>query len=134
MSLMKWVDHRMIPVEVLREFAMHQAELTSIRLAAEDAGVGRSTLHKFIAQGSMPHARIRRLLALWYIRRVEGLELAEYARPYVAAFENLFSGLPEPSIRRVLDTIAEEFAAAERETPRWIAVIRTRLEESRPVQ
>jgi hypothetical protein len=47
------MDHRTVPVEVLREFARSQVELSSIRLVAEDAGVGRSTVHKFISAGTI---------------------------------------------------------------------------------
>lgn len=42
------MDHRTVPLEVLREFARSYAELTSLRTVAEDAGVGRSTVHSFI--------------------------------------------------------------------------------------
>jgi hypothetical protein len=80
-------DHRSVPLDVLRDFARSEAELTSIRLAAEDAGVGRATPHKFITAGTKPHLRVRRLLALWYLRRLPGVHDAELVRPYVSVAE-----------------------------------------------
>jgi hypothetical protein len=125
------MDHRTVPVEVLREFARSQAELSSIRLVAEDAGVGRSTLHKFITAGTMPHPRVRRLLALWYLRRLEGVDEMELVRPYVSALETLVGDVPEPSRGRVttdvLDSVDRGYSASGEETPRWVHALRTRL-------
>jgi hypothetical protein len=122
-----------VPLDVLREFARSQAELTSIRDVAEDAGVRRSTLHKFIAAGTMPHPRIRRLLALWYLRRREGVDEVDLIRPYVAALGTLLANVPEPSRERVarivLDIIWEGFAGTEEEAPRWLDVLRRRIGE-----
>src|SRR5688500_4392342 len=87
-------DHRAVPLAVLRDFARSMAELSSIRLVAEDAGVGRSTLHTFITDGTTPHPRIRRLLALWYLRRQSGLDEIELLRPYVAALDVLLADTP----------------------------------------
>jgi hypothetical protein len=123
-------DHRAVPLEVLREFARSQAESTSIRNEAEDAGVGRSTVHKFISAGTMPHPRIRRLLALWYLRRREGVEL-ELIRPYAHALSVLITGMPGPSrervTRAVLDNIEEGFASEGEEAPRWLEALRSRV-------
>lgn len=125
------MDHRTVPLEVLREFARSQAELSSIRLVAEDASVGRSTLHKFITAGTVPHPRVRRLLALWYLRRVSGIDEVELVRPYVSALGVLFGDVPEPSRGRattaVLDTVDRAYADAGEEPPRWVNVLRTRL-------
>jgi hypothetical protein len=124
-------DHRAVPLEVLREFARSQAELTSIRLVAEDAGVGRSTLHKFITAGTMPHPRVRRLLALWYLRRMGGVDETELVRPYVSALEVLVGEVPEQTRMRVtmhvLDSVDQGYTDAGEETPRWINALRTRL-------
>jgi hypothetical protein len=125
------MDHRTVPLEVLREFARSQAELSSIRLVAEDAGVGRSTLHKFITAGTMPHPRVRRLLGLWYLRRLEGFDETELVRPYVSALETLVGDVPEPSRGRVttdvLDSVDRGYSASGEETPRWVQALRTRL-------
>jgi hypothetical protein len=125
------MDHRTVPLEVLREFARSQAELSSIRLVAEDAGVGRSTLHKFISAGTMPHPRVRRLLALWYLRRVSGIDELELVRPYVAALEVLFGSLPEPyrgrAMMAVLDDVDHACTDAGEETPRGVKALRSRL-------
>jgi hypothetical protein len=60
-----WVkDYRAIPVDVPRDFARTQTEITSIRQVADDVGVGRSTLHKFILGRTAPQPRVRRLLAV----------------------------------------------------------------------
>ena len=125
----------MVPVEVLREFARHQAELSSIRLVAEDAVVGRSTLHKFINAGTMPHPRVRRLLALWYLRRLNGIEETVLVHPYRSALDTLIADLPEPlrtsATIAVLDTLERVHADAGEETPRWIPALRTRLARGR---
>ena len=124
-------DHRTVPLEVLREFARSQAELTSIRLVAEDAGVGRSTLHKFITADTMPHPRVRRLLALWYLRRLGGVDETELVRPYVSALQVLVGEVPEQSRMRVtthvLDSVDRGYTEAGEETPRWIKALRSRL-------
>jgi hypothetical protein len=125
------MDYRSVPVEVLREFARTQSELSSIRTIAEDAGVGRSTLHKFITAGTTPHPRVRRLLALWYLRRMSGLDELELVRPYVAALDVLFGDVPDPArvraTRGVLDSVERAYAEIGEESPRWIEVLRTRL-------
>ncbi len=125
------MDHRTVPLEVLREFARSQAELSSIRHVAEDAGVGRSTVHKFITAGTTPHPRVRRLLALWYLRRLSGVDELELVRPYVSALKILFGDVPESSRGRamlaVLDDVEHAYTAAEEEPPPWVEVLRTRL-------
>lgn len=128
------MDHRTVPLEVLREFARGQAELSSLRLVAEDAGVGRSTLHKFVTAGTMPHPRVRRLLALWYLRRLGGVDETELVRPYVSALEVLVGEVPEPSRARVttdvLDSVDRGFSDAGEEAPRWTGALRRRLARS----
>ena len=125
------MDHRAVPLEVVREFARTRTELSSIRLVAEDAGVGRSTLHKFIAAGTMPHPRVRRLLALWYLRRLEGVDEMELVRPFASALGILLGDVPGTSQERVrlsiLDSIEEGCTAVGEEGPRWVAVLRARL-------
>lgn len=125
------MDYRSVPVEVLREFARTQAELSSIRTISEDAGIGRSTLHKFITAGTTPHPRVRRLLALWYLRRMSGLDELELVRPYVAALDVLFGDVADPArvraTRSVLDSVERAYAEVGEESPRWIEVLRTRL-------
>ncbi|HYW13906.1 MAG TPA: hypothetical protein VE871_18225 [Longimicrobium sp.] len=118
-------------MEVLREFVRSQAELSSIRHVAEDAGVGRSTVHKFITAGTTPHPRVRRLLSLWYLRRLSGVDELELVRPYVSALKVLFGDVPESSRGRamlaVLDDVEHAYTSAEEETPPWVEVLRTRL-------
>lgn len=125
------MDHRTVPLEVLREFARSQAELSSIRHVAEDAGVGRSTVHAFITAGTMPHPRVRRLLAQWYQRRLSGLDELELVRPYVSALEILFGDVPESSRGRamlaVLDDVERAYTDAAEEIPPWVNALRTRL-------
>lgn len=125
------MDHRTVPLEVLREFARSQAELTSLRVVAEDAGIGRSTLHKFINAGTMPHPRIRRLLGLWYLRRLDGFDEVELVRPYTAALDVLMGDMPEVSRERVvmdvLDGVDRGYSSAGEQPPRWIQVLRTRV-------
>lgn len=63
-------EHRAVPLYLLREFYMDMVELTSLRSVASAAGITRSTLHKFVADGSVPHPRTRRLLALYYLQTI----------------------------------------------------------------
>jgi hypothetical protein len=125
------MDHRKVPLEVVREFARSQSELSALRTMAEDAGVGRSTLHKFITAGTMPHPRVRRLLALWYLRRLSGVEELELVRPYRSALEVLIDDVPEPSRQRVtmnvLESIEQGYTSLGEEAPLWVSVLRTRL-------
>ncbi len=120
------MDHRKVPIEVLREFALAQAELTSLRAVAEDAGVARSTLHKFTHEGTMPHPRIRRLLALWYLRRASAEEVASILRPWRAAVDKLLADLPEQerqSAERELISAVEVIHDRRGERPRWLELL-----------
>jgi hypothetical protein len=125
-------DHRKVPLEVLREFTRDQAELTSLRAVADDAGVGRSTLHKFVQAGTHPHPRTRRLLALWYLRRRVGIDETELIRPYRAALALLVGEVPsiarERSLAEVLDGIARGHVTARDPVPRWLEVVRERID------
>lgn len=120
-------DHRAVPLEVLREFTRSMVEMSSIRLVAGDAGVNRSTVHKFITAESTPHPRVRRLLALWYLRRVAGIDELELVRPYAAALDVLMAQVPDHALPRVtldvLVAIQQGFAAGGEEPPRWIDAI-----------
>jgi hypothetical protein len=115
---------------VLREFVPSMAERSSIRLVGEDSGVGRSTIHKFISAGTTPHPRIRRLLALWYLRRVQGVDELELLRPYASALDVLLADVPAPARASVtldvLMSINKGFAREGEEAPRWLDAIRRR--------
>lgn len=127
---MTFTDHRAVPLEVLREFTRSMAEMSSLRLVAEDAGVSRSTVHKFITAGTTPHPRCRRLLGLWYLRRLAGVDELELIRPYASALDVLLADVPARSLRNVTLTvlwgIAEGFSAEGEEAPRWLDVVRSR--------
>lgn len=131
------MDHRAVPLEVLREFARSYAELSSIRAVAEDAGVSRSGVHKFITAGTTPHPRVRRLLALWYLRRLEGVDETEFLRPYMAALDVLLSEAPERDrdsvTLAVLAGVERGFANVDAPPPRWAAVMHARIVRTRPV-
>lgn len=130
-------DHRAVPLEVLRDFVRSQAELTSIRHVVEDAGVGRSTLHQFISSGTTPHPRIRRLLGLWYLRRLAGLDEVDLLRPYFAALDVLLGGAVE-LVREgitldLLRAVETRFGEAGQDPPHWVGVMRSRVTRVRPV-
>jgi hypothetical protein len=119
-------DHRRIEIEVLREFVRTQAELTSLRAIAEDAGVPRSTVHKFANENTMPHPRIRRLLGLWYLRRAPAEEIAVVLHPWRAAVDKLLSDLAGPERRlaeRELLYALEGIYDIRRERPRWLELL-----------
>lgn len=78
-----------------------------------------------------PHPRIRRLLALWYLRRLEGVNEVELVRPYVAALDVLVQNLPEPWRTRAaagaLDRIEQTHTDAGEEPPSWLVTLRERI-------
>jgi hypothetical protein len=86
-------DYTRIPLEVLRAFAATQSRLTSMRQCADAAGIRRSTFHKFVTAGTMPHPRIRRLPGLWYLRGEGQAEDIDVVRPYVARLDTLVADL-----------------------------------------
>ena len=120
----------MVPLEVLREFTRSMAEMSSLRLVAEDAGVSRSMVHQFITAGTTPQPRCRRLMALWYLRRLRGVDELELIRPYASALDVLLADVPAASLRNVTLTvlrgIAEGFSGEGEEPPQWLDVVRRR--------
>lgn len=125
-------DHRTVPVHVMREFARDRAELSSVRQVAEEIGLGRTTLHNFISADTMPHPRVRRLLALWYLREKEK-EAASEEQTYATAFEILVNTVPLESRhewRMALATkLAELHAEPGAELPAWLApFLRSQME------
>lgn len=74
-SIISAADLRSIPLEVLREYALTEAERSSVRALAERIGVGRTTLHNFIREGSTPHPRVRLLVGLRYIKETGGVQV-----------------------------------------------------------
>lgn len=125
---MKVKDYRTIPVDVLRDFARTQTEVTSIRQVADDVGVGRSTLHKFILGRTSPQPRVRRLLALWYVKRVDAALDVDVARPYAGALDTLLAGLPEAqrpgTAGKLLADLEGGWAEAGAPRPRWLELLR----------
>ena len=119
-------DYRTIPVEVLRDFARTRADTKSIRAAAEEAGVGRSTLHKFILGRTMPQPRVRRLLALWYLRTLSEAEFIDVIRPYLSAMGVLLSGVPQEQQDEGTADLAEALGAiyrARASLPPWLELL-----------
>ena len=122
-------DHRSIPIEVLRDFARSRAEITSIRDVADEVGVGHSTLHKFILGRTTPRPRVRRLLGLWYLQKVEEAHDMDVARPYAAALDILLSEIPQEQRRTaehgVVAALAEIHAHTGTPTPRWLELLQS---------
>jgi hypothetical protein len=117
-------DHRSVPLEVLRDFVRSQAELTSIRQVATEVGLGRATLHAFIHGETNPHPRVRRVLAQWYIRKLEEAPDIDVIRPYVAALSTLLNSLPsdeQESARALL--IADLCGLHGLPLPRWLQLL-----------
>lgn len=63
-------DWRAVPIETVRAWVRDEAEASSLRLVARRAGLGRTTLKKFIDGETSPHPRIRRSLTLLYLSSV----------------------------------------------------------------
>jgi hypothetical protein len=93
--------------------------------------VGRSTVHSFITANTTPHPRVRRRLALWYLRRLKGgVDEVTLVRPYRAALAVLLADVPEPSLdcvtADVLGSIGRGFTSVEEALPGWLTVLLTR--------
>lgn len=122
------MDHRAVPLEVLRDFVRSQAELSSIRQVAAEVGLGRTTLHTFINGETNPHPRVRRLLGLWYLQKLEQAPDIDVARPYVAALEILLSEVPEERRRAAQQSMLELLTETHSEAgaaPRWLELLQT---------
>ncbi len=122
------MDHRAVPLEVLRDFVRSQTELSSIRQVAAEVGLGRTTLHSFINGETNPHPRVRRVLALWYLQQLEQAPDIDVARPYVSALDILLADVPEEKRREAQQSLLE-FLAQTHEggeaAPRWLELLRT---------
>ena len=121
-------DYRSVPLEVLRDFVRAHAELTSIRAVAGEVGVGRTTLHSFLNEETTPHPRVRRLLGLWYLTKVNEAPDIDVIRPYAAALSILVSSLPEDERGAATALMVESLAAiyaGREEQPRWMELLRT---------
>lgn len=121
-------DHRAVPLEVLRDFVRSQTELSSIRQVAAEVSLGRTTLHAFIYGHTTPHPRVRRVLALWYLQKLEQAPDIDVARPYVSAFDILLSDVPDDrrqdAQQSLLEVLAETHAAVGA-APRWLELLQT---------
>lgn len=114
---------RSIPVEQMRRWYQDECELSSIRRVCDLAGVGRTTLHKFVAGETMPHPRVRRLLGLYYMRHMGRSAIA----PQREALDLLVSGLPDAyrdvTVRDVLGILSLAHVASGGQRPTWIDLL-----------
>lgn len=104
------LDHRAVPLETLREFARDESERSSLRQVAAAVGVGRTTLQNFIQAETSPHPRVKRLVALWYLKQTTRSEEEESAEAYATALDLLVGALPverRGEARRTLIEIVE---------------------------
>lgn len=120
--------HRSVDVEEMRRYAQDQVELTSIRHIAAEAGLGRTTMHKFVAGETMPHPRVRRLLGLWYLNATRGTAGAAATQPETAL--NVLAGYFPAEVRprlihSLLDQMEQLAGEIGGEPLDWIAYIRT---------
>lgn len=122
-------DYRAIPTEVLRDFALSQTEASSIRSVADEVGLSHSALHKFVTGRTNPQPRVRRLLGLWYLQKVEQAHDIDVARPYAAALDILLSEIPHErrgaAERGVLELLAQVHTPAGEPPPRWLELLRS---------
>lgn len=120
-------DYRLIPVLVLRDFALTQSHITSIRQTADEVGIGRSTFHKFILGRTAPQPRVRRLLALWYLKKRAEAHDVDVARPYAAAIDVLLAEMaPEQRQQaeaKVLAALEAGFSLGPVPRPRWLVLL-----------
>jgi hypothetical protein len=125
-------DYRAIPVEVLRDFALSQTEASSIRSVADEVGLSHSALHKFVTGRTNPQPRVRRLLGLWYLQKVEQAHDIDVARPYAAALQILLSAIPQERRREaegeVLEALVQTHSQSGAAQPRWLELLRSELD------
>lgn len=125
------IDYRGVPLATLREYARDRAEQSSLRQVASDVGVGRGTLQNFIRGETSPHPRVKRLVALWYLReRVRDAEAAT-VEPYEAALEVMVGALPDAGKRQagltVVEIVERVHALLGVAVPPGLAALRRRL-------
>lgn len=122
-------DYRTIPVDVLRDLALAQTDVTSIRQVAEEIGISHSALHKFVIGRTAPQRRMRRLLGLWYLSVIETAHEIDVARPYANALDTLLAGVPEvqreAAAARVLAGVEMAYTEEGEMPPRWMDVLRS---------
>jgi hypothetical protein len=120
-------EHREIPVETLRAWYVDECELASVRQVATAAGIGRTTLHKFVSSDREPHPRTRRLLALYFMR-MRGSVDEQRAADARTAFTILAGFFPPEARERIaaelLDVTERGFEREGLEVPGWIALLR----------
>jgi hypothetical protein len=131
-----WTHFRDIPLEVLRNFVLTRAEVTSIRQVADEMQIARATLHGFVSSDTRtPHPRIRRVIALWYLDWLQTAPDMDLVRPYAAALDVLTEGMPERQRERaveiVLDGLESGFGSDGEPPPRWVEVLRFVTRRSR---
>lgn len=121
-------DYRTIPADVLRDFALAQTDVTSIRQVAEEIGISHSALHKFVTGRTVPQRRVRRLLGPWYLQVIETAHEVDVARPYAGALDTLLAGLPEAqrtaTSGKLLANLEGGWAEAGAARPRWLELLR----------
>jgi DNA repair protein RadC len=113
-------EWRGVPLDELRERLTDRIEESSLRSVARSAGVGRTTLFQFVhGLTERPHIRVRRLLALWYLK--------DQKRPdeHVVALRGMLAGITDPALNRaaeasLLGAIAELYGQAGVPIPAWV--------------
>jgi hypothetical protein len=125
--MMTSMNPRDVPIDAVRDLARDHAERTSLRQLAPEIGLGHSTLHNFL-NGAAPHPRVRRLLALWYLRVTGGGDDAE---TYAAAVDVLLASVPEEArssaASDLLDVLERGYDASGTARPPWLTALRERL-------
>jgi hypothetical protein len=95
-------DWRAVPMETLRAWVRDESTKDSLRSVAEMLGIGRTTLTNFMDGVGVPHPRIRRTIALAYLRsqnllpREDGADTLDRLE---AAREHLIAANEQDSIR-----------------------------------
>jgi len=121
-------EAREVPLYVLREWYINEVELSAIRTVAAESGVGRTTLHKFVAGETSPHPRIRRLLAMHYLRQRDAGRDEQNAR---AGLQILAAYLPEEAragfVVQALDVLDRGYVEWGLPVPEWIDRLRAEV-------
>lgn len=121
---------RAVPVETLRAWYVDECELSSVRRVAATAGIGRTTLWKFIAEEAEPQPRTRRLLGLYYMRARGSVDEQRAADAHTALtiLAGYFPEEHRPAfVRDVLGTLERGFTDAGVEPPTWLERLRRAL-------
>jgi hypothetical protein len=109
---------RAVDVDTMRAWYRDLCDQSSLRQVAPLCGVGHTTLHNFLS-GAVPHPRVRRLLALKYLRET-GTGIGAEAASVDALLEPFDPEIRATGRRAILAVLAGLYEQGGQVVPGWI--------------